>query len=362
MNLSRIPDYNQYSINDFVLDESFRRWVFQPDEQTMSFWHLFMLQNPDQQTNIKEASHILMHLRVRHDDLTDASQERIWQVLESAHDRAGLTDHEPSDRPTSRLRRLLGYPFRSWQMAASLTGLMLLAGSSWWVSRQFWQRQEVHTNYGEQRTVTLPDGSQVRLNGNTTLTYPNNWADVADREVWLEGEAFFIVAKKPTSAGHLKFITHTPNLDIAVVGTQFNVNTRRGNTLVVLAEGKIELSKPNDQKARVILMKPGDLAMAQVGIEQVDVKPAKPKLHTAWTKHQFSFDNTALRDIAQQLTDTWGTTLIFEDNDLAERRFTGNLSSQDLETLITTLAATFNLQADQDGNRIYLRRLSEQSR
>lgn len=360
MNLSRIPDYNQYSINDFVLDESFRRWVFHPDEQTMSFWHTFMLRNPDQQAVIKEASHILLHLRVRRDDLTDASRERIWQGLESAYDRAGLTDQEP--RSASGLRRLLGYPFRSWQIAASLTGLILLAGSGWWMSRHYWQRHEVHTNYGEQRTVTLPDGSQVRLNGNTTLTYPNDWMDAADREVWLEGEAFFKVAKKNTASGHLKFITHTPNLDIAVVGTQFNVNTRRGNTLVVLAEGNVELSKPNDQKARVILMKPGDLAMAQVGIEQVDVKPAKPKLHTAWTKRQFAFDNTALRDIAQQLTDTWGTTLIFEDNALAERRFTGNLSSQDLETLITTLTATFDLQADQDGNRIYLRRLSEQSR
>jgi ferric-dicitrate binding protein FerR (iron transport regulator) len=361
MNPSPLPDYSQYSINDFVLDDSFRQWVFQPTEETMSFWHTFMLRHPEQQAVIEEATSILLHLRVHHDDLTDASRERIWQVLDAAHDRQWLTSAQQPARSQPFLKRWIGYPFRNWQVAASLTGLLLLAGGGW-VWRHYWSRQEVHTNYGEVRTVTLPDGSLVRLNGNSTLTYPNDWIDNDDREVWLEGEAFFKVAKKQTSAGRLKFVTHTPNLDISVLGTQFNVNTRRGNTLVVLAEGKVELSKPNDQKARVILMKPGDLATAQAGIEQVEVRPAKPQVHTAWTRQQFAFENTALRDIAQQLTDTWGITLIFEDKALADRRFTGNLSSQDLETLIATLTATFELQADREGNQIYLRRLPEPNR
>ncbi|UFH53910.1 FecR family protein [Spirosoma sp. KNUC1025] len=349
------PDYSQYSTSDFVLDESFRRWVLQPDEQTMSFWHTFMLRYPDQQAIINEASSILLHLRVRHDDLAHASQERIWQVLEAAYDRQPLPNDQQANRPNSFLKKFVNYPFRNWRVAASLTGLLLLAGGGWaW--KQYWKRQEVHTSYGEQLSVTLPDGSLVRLNGNSTLIYPNNWQEQGDREVWLEGEAFFNVAKKKSPAGRLKFITHTPNLDISVLGTQFNVNTRRGNTLVVLAEGKVELSKPNDKKAHVIRMKPGDLAMAQAGIEQVAIQPSKPQLHTAWIKNQFAFDNIPLREIAQQLNDTWGVTLIFEDNALADRRFTGNLSSQDLETLITTLATTFDLEADRKGNEIYLRR------
>lgn len=355
MNFANTPDYSRYSISDFVLDESFRRWVLQPDEQTMSFWHTFMLRHPDQQTIINEASSVLLHLRVRHDDLTDASQERIWNVLATAYNQQLFDTGQVTKSSRSVLRRIVGYPFRSWQMAASLTGLLLLAGGGWaW--KQYGKRQEVHTNYGEQLSVTLPDGSSVRLNGNSTLTYPNNWEEQDDREVWLEGEAFFNVAKKQTTTGRLKFVTHTPNLDISVLGTQFNVNTRRGNTQVVLAEGKVELSKPDDQEATVILMKPGDLATAQVGIEQVAIQPSRPQLHTAWTKKQFAFDNTPLREIAQQLNDTWGVNLIFEDTALAERRFTGNLSSQDLETLITTLSTTFDVAADRKGNQIYLRR------
>ncbi|MBD2703005.1 FecR domain-containing protein [Spirosoma sp. BT702] len=352
MNPSHQPDYSTYSLPDFVLDESFRRWVLLPDEEIMSFWHSYMLRHPEQQTVINEASAILLHLRVRYDDLTNASRERIWQVLDTAYEQQERSTSTESIRPFRQ--RFFGSPLRSWQVAASLAGLLLLAAGGWVWSR-YGSQQEVHTQYGEQLTVTLPDGSSVRLNGNSILMYSGKWEAEDNREVWLEGEAFFNVTKKMTTTGRLKFVTHTPNLDISVLGTQFNVNTRRGNTLVVLAEGKVQLSKPNDQNASVVLMKPGDLATAQAGIEQVAIRQAKPQLHTAWTKNQFAFENTSLREIAQQLNDTWGVNLIFEDSALAERRFTGNLSSQDLETLITTLATTFDVEADRKGSQIYLR-------
>ncbi|WP_338868098.1 FecR domain-containing protein [Spirosoma sp. SC4-14] len=355
MNAPDLPDFSQFSVQDFVLDESFRRWILQPDEPTMSFWHTFMLNHPEQQAAIDEASAILLHLRVRYDDLTTASQERIWQVLDLAYDNYRQTHDEQSSAKEPIIRRLVGHPFRRWQVAASLAGVLILAIGGWFY-RTNWYRQQIHTRYGETQTVTLPDGSRVQLNANSTLSYRPNWDNDADREVWLDGEAFFKVTKQQTASGRLKFITHTPNLDISVLGTQFNVNTRRGNTVVVLSEGKIQLSQPDNKKAPVILMKPGELAVAQTGIEQVTVKPEKPQRYTAWTRQEFAFDNTPLRDIAQQLNDTWGVTLVFEDNDLAERRFTGNLTSQDLETLLATLAATFDLEVTRNENNIYLRR------
>lgn len=352
MNSSILPDYTNYTVNDFVLDDSFRSWVFQPDEQRMSFWHSYMINHPEQQADIERASSVLLHLRVRHNDLPQASQERIWEILEAAYN----SQTWPVGSPTLVNRRLFGYPFRTWPVAASLITIALFAGSGWFVWHRE-QRQAVHTNYGEQRIVQLPDGSLVQLNGNSTLTYSEKWENNENREVWLEGEAFFKVTKQHSSRERLKFITHTPDLDISVLGTQFNVNTRRGNTEVVLTEGKVKLTRPNNQKAKVVLMKPGDLAVAQAGIEQLAIQTVKPQLHIAWTKNQFAFENTSLREIARQLEDTQGVTLIFEDNEMAERRFTGNLSNQNLETLITTLATTFGLQTDRTENRIYLRRL-----
>ena len=347
-----LPDYNQFTVNEFVLDDFFRCWVFQPDEQTMSFWHSYLLTHAEQRGDIETASSLLLHLRSRHDDLPRASRERIWQVLHTAHDRQSWPGAR-RQKSWSLVDRLFGSPARSWAIAASLVGLLLLAGGGWFVWNG--QPKEIHTNYGERQTVTLPDGSRVQLNGNSTLRYSRDWAD-QNREVWLTGEAFFVVTKRQSPTGRLKFVTHTPDLDISVLGTRFNVNTHRGNTAVTLVEGRVQLSKPDASQSRIIEMKPGQFAATQPNVEQVAVRTEKPQLHTAWVTNQFIFENTPLRDIAQQLQDTYGLDVVFEDNDLASRRFTGNLSSQSVETLLTTLTLTFQLTIERTGNTVSLRR------
>ncbi|GAB3791776.1 hypothetical protein GCM10028819_00770 [Spirosoma humi] len=351
MNSAQQPDYSQYSLHDFVLDESFRQWVFEPDEQRMSFWHGVMLRHPEQQALIDEATSLLLHLHVRYDDLTEASQQRIWQVLDQAFD-----DHETTTsvvRPRSVWQRFTTRQ-SGWQIAASLTGLLLIAGGLIYY-RLMPRQRHIHTAFGETKSVTLPDGSKVVLNGNTTLTYSDTWSNNQSREVWLDGEGYFTVTKKKALGGRVKFVTHTPGLDITVLGTQFNVNTRRGNTAVTLVEGWVQLSKPDEPSGRVIDMKPGQFAASQPNIEAVAIRTEKPQLHTSWVNHQFVFDNTSLSDIAQQLHDTYGLEVVFEDSDLASRRFTGNLSNQSIETLLTTLSLTFDLTAQRNGDRISLR-------
>lgn len=345
--------YQQFTLRDFVLDDMFRRWVFQPDEENMTYWHTFMLKHPEKQAVVDEAASLLLHLNARYDDLTDASQQRIRQVLERAFD-----EHQTKAtviRPISGWQRFIGNrPNFIGQLAASLTGLLLIAGGV--IYYQFLPKQkQIHTAFGENRSVTLPDGSTVLLNGNSTLTYTDRWTNEGAREVWLDGEGFFKVTKKKNLGNRVKFITHTPSLDITVLGTQFNVNTRRGNTAVTLVEGQVQLSKPDEKTGRVIEMKPGQFAVAHASIEKVDVRDEKPQVHTSWVNHQFVCDNTSLSDIAEQLRDTYGLEIVFENSDLANRRFTGNLSNQSVETLLTTLSLTFDLTAQRNGNRISLR-------
>ncbi|MBO0931452.1 FecR family protein [Fibrella aquatilis] len=362
-------NYAQFTTRDFVLDESFRRWVLQPDEATMSFWHTYMLRYPAQQAYIDEAATLLLHLRTNYDDLTEASYERIWTLLEQAHTTYFAT---PSATPVRALDSRRAWPnwLTGWRVAASTVGLLGVFTTGW-----YWREQQhkhvAHTNFGETTTVALPDGSTVQLNGNSTLTYRDDWADGQAREVWLEGEGFFTVTKKtmaaqeqadlplnaiPLNAVPVKFTTHTPGLDVQVLGTQFNVNTRRGQTDVTLVEGKVKLIRPDNAQAKVLEMRPGQVATARPGIEAVALQKEDPQPRTAWTQQQYIFEKTPLRDIAQQLSDAQGLTLVFGDDALADRRFTGNLSSENLETLLTTLAATFDLTVERDSNTVYLRK------
>ena len=343
------PDYSQFAIRDFVLDESFRRWVLQPDEATMSFWHTFMLRHPAQQSVIDDAASLLLHLRANYDDLTNASYERIWTILKQAHAEQLTPAFELNSRPSR------------WQwpgglkVAAAVVGLLGTLAAGWYLRESQHQHKD-HTAFGETRTITLPDGSTVQLNGNSTLTYRDDWTADQPREVWLEGEGFFVVTKKAVTGRRIKFITHTPGLDVQVLGTQFNVHSRRGQTDVTLVEGKVELIRPGDTKARILELKPGQVATARPGIEQVALQETTPEMQTAWTQKQFVFEKTPLRTVGQQLSDSYGLTLVFDDQALADRQFTGNLSSQDVETLLTTLAATFDLTVERDSSTVYLRK------
>jgi ferric-dicitrate binding protein FerR (iron transport regulator) len=96
------------------------------------------------------------------------------------------------------------------------------------------------TNIGESRTIALLDGSEVILNAKSELNYSkNNWND--EREVFLNGEAFFKVKKGS------KFTVKTKNGDITVLGTQFNVNSNNDFFEVYCYSGKVEVTN-NDKK------------------------------------------------------------------------------------------------------------------
>jgi transmembrane sensor len=106
------------------------------------------------------------------------------------------------------------------------------------------------TSFGMTRNILLEDGSEVTLNANSTLKVPKNLLTSESREVWIEGEGFFSIAKKPN---RVRFLVHTDNLNVEVLGTKFNVNNRRGNTEVVLSEGSIRLTSDFQKNDNAVL-------------------------------------------------------------------------------------------------------------
>jgi ferric-dicitrate binding protein FerR (iron transport regulator) len=124
------------------------------------------------------------------------------------------------------------------------------------------------THYGETARIKLPDGSMVVLNAHSTLTY-NDWSEGQTREVWLNGEAFFEVQKKHDATGRVKFVVHTGDLNVEVLGTRFNVSNRGLRTQIVLEEGKVRL-RYEQETEKVIDMQPGEL----VEYVNADTKPA----------------------------------------------------------------------------------------
>jgi ferric-dicitrate binding protein FerR (iron transport regulator) len=170
----------------------------------------------------------------------------------------------------------------------------------------------------------------VTLNANSSLTVSDNLDDAPIREVWLDGEAYFDIAKR-TGA---KFIVHTDEANVEVLGTEFNVNTRRQQTNVVLHEGKVQLS--TDSQSTV--MKPGDMAIVTPKSRSIQLKRVQPDVYDTWKASYIILDNKSLPEIINVLEDKFGITIKLEDARLANKKLTGKLRTEVAEDCLENLA------------------------
>ena len=158
---------------------------------------------------------------------------------------------------------------------------------------------EVRTNPGMTTSVELPDGTEVVLNSSSSLRYPSRFAD-DKREVKLVGEAFFSVAKDEK-----KFIVGTlNNSEIAVHGTEFNVEAYKGSRTVqtTLVSGKVSFSYVDNGRRNNVMMIPGQKVIYDIVREKVVVKEVNVDVETCWKDGRLIFRNTPFEDILKSLS------------------------------------------------------------
>ncbi|CAN5816670.1 hypothetical protein BH24BAC1_BH24BAC1_38050 [soil metagenome] len=266
------------------------------------------------------------------------------------------------ERESLRLEEAIRHPAQTkvrsipawYQMAAALfAGLVLLGGLSLGL-REWLRTERISTAYGQTKTVWLPDSSQVTLNANSTLTYPTDWKEGAAREVSLRGEAFFQVRKHPGPAGMAKFVVHTEEMDVQVIGTSFNVVNRGSRTQVVLEEGHVRVHLKDDPET--LTMRPGDLVEVRREADTVIRKTIDPRHYTAWRQNQLLLDRTPLLEIATTLEETYGVEVLIADSLLADLRLTGSFPLDNLDRLLEVLSASTGILAERAGQKVVLKK------
>lgn len=217
------------------------------------------------------------------------------------------------------------------------------------------------TDFSKTKKITLPDGSKVTLNANSELKLSSSWDEKAERQVWLEGEAYFEVEKKPGT--HQKFIVHTKDLDVEVLGTKFNVNTRHDNAIVSLEEGKIKLSVKGETKTlskekittQTIEMKPGEVVKLDSVINLATEQNVN--FRSGWVRNEFHFNNTSLKEIRNLIYDTYGYTVEVNDEELLKRTISGDLRAANLKELVDVLQIAFKLKMTIENKTVKISRL-----
>lgn len=278
------------------------------------------------------------------DEVSDDESDSIRaSILEGVKSKISLL--EKSQRPSRPLTPSVRW---SLKIAASVSFIVII--SIFWTVYLHGDVQRFETAYGEHLTVELPDRSIVVLNGNSTLQYKSSWDVDKDREVWIEGEGFFEVTH---TINHQKFIVHTERgMHVEVLGTKFNVKTRRYKAEVMLQEGKVNVEVGGPDSSETMTLQPGDLAtLKDSRLTKVRVEP---KEYSAWKEYKLFFDQTPLREVAHILEDTYGLQLIFGSESLSDRKLSGAISSEKPDDILKAIEESLNVTITREGAKVVL--------
>jgi transmembrane sensor len=281
-------------------------------------------------------------------------QELAWELsMELSEDSeiANLVHNaeisENSERSTSQDRSAMTFRF---SVAAAISVLIGLAGILWW--RIDTNKGVIYaTDVGEERTVLLPDRSQITLN---TATRVRVVYSGSLRSVYLEqGEATFSVAH---DAEH-PFVVSAAGTKARAIGTEFNVLKRDQGVVVSVLEGRVEVSpeatRSNAANASRTVLSIGEEVAYQEG-RFSPVRAAQTERIDAWHNRKVAFQGVALDEALAEFNRYITIRIVLGDPSLRAYRVSGVFRVGETQALLNALLEVFGVTSQQRGDIIIL--------
>ncbi len=196
----------------------------------------------------------------------------------------------------------------------------------------------VTTGKGQQLNVVLTDGSNVKLNANSSLTYPDNFKE--NRTIELSGEAFFEVYRDEQHP----FTIKTGMVKTTVLGTSFNINSYDVSRPVVsVRSGKVRVQHLKTGK-EVYLLK--DEQVVFNGLEDPITSLDISEDPILWMNHTIVLKNTSLMKTASILENWYDVKIEFNDPAIKNLQITGKFHREPLQTVLQSIALINHLKID----------------
>jgi len=237
--------------------------------------------------------------------------------------------------------------FTPW--AAALAACLLLTVVA--AAVYHWRDNTLMTGIGQRDVRLLPDGTRVVLNTNTRIEviYDQHFRRVR----LIRGEAWFNVSKHPT----WPFVVSVGDQEVRALGTSFIVRRDAQDLSVTLVDGQVSVT-PSARNEDAPSQAPQILAPGQRLVLSQHHAPAvdRPELSrvTAWERGQVEFDETPLKDAANEMNRYTTTHIAVPDAEVAQLRVGGVFHAGDSDEFVKVVTAAFGLRADRNGGDIVL--------
>lgn len=197
-------------------------------------------------------------------------------------------------------------------------------------------------------TVTLPDGSVVRLNARSSITYNSDFG-IRDRRVRIDGEGFFDVAKGKDKA----FIVDAPGMEITVHGTRFNVYaySERDFVEMSLIEGSVSLRSGESS----VLVAPNEKVCIDRCTGRMNLMQTDNEVETAWLKKTLVFMHEPLYKVIDILERRFGVQIECCEGISLSDIYTGTFKDRSIKDILEVLKIHYGFVYEIDDSKITIR-------
>lgn len=310
--------------------------------------------------------------------------EAAWDIISDKLSKKSVSnevhvDHKSIERPLFRYKKFIAAAVFLLTIGISFEGAYLFFNRKYNTGITF---NEINVPKGSKSYLALNDGSKIWLNSMSKLTYPDKFK-TTHREVFLEGEAYFEVARD----NNRPFYVRTSDLDIKVLGTSFNVKSYKneGTIETTLESGSISIFRKNTgDKAKHIVLKPDQrltFVKSEGRILVDDIKEIlkedkhadtaqissrrkeklylaeniNTKLYTAWKDDKLIFVDESFESLAVKMERWYDVRIEIMGDKLKQYRFTGTFEKETVEQALKALQITTKFEYSIDHNVITIK-------
>ncbi|HBZ38359.1 MAG TPA: hypothetical protein DF712_05750 [Balneola sp.] len=200
---------------------------------------------------------------------------------------------------------------------------------------------EISMDKGYRGGVTLSDGTKVYINSDSKIIIPKVFKS-NKREVFLEGEAFFEVAKNPNKP----FLIRTKGAIVEVLGTSFAVRNYPGDNIIqtVVSEGTVSFSSDNKSINNGVILTAGNLGRLNLDNNEIKTEHVSDiDFYLSWKDGYLTFQNEKMKEVAKQLERKYDIEVVFDSKEIADMKLTAELRSRSLVRVLETISMSLKI-------------------
>ena len=242
------------------------------------------------------------------------------------------------------------------KIAAFLLIPIIGVGVLYWVSQSNQsadQYTETIAPRGQKSQIVLADGTKVWLNSDTKIRYPGNFSK-NQRDVYLDGEAFFEVSKNERQP----FVVHTSGVNVKVLGTKFNVKAYSDENQIEtsLFEGRVNLLMTNTSDKTIEKeVKPGQSFVYSKTDRQFVLNRFPKDEINGWKKNQLIFKDDTFSNLVRKIERWYDVKVMYDEKQFNDRRLTVELyEGERLDRLMEIISLALSVNYEYEKGEVVL--------